>query len=215
MFGSNPKVWAKWLSMAEWWYNTSHHTSISMSPFEALYGYQPSHIPMGPYKEISVIGVDELLTHRNSIQQQLQYHLNQARTRMKQMADKHRSERSFQVGDLVYLKLKPFRQQSLHEIGPVAYKLQLPAHARIHPVFHVSQLKRRIGSEDIVTSSLPPFHSDGNIILHPVRILARRQVKRNNTDVPQLLIQWAHLPEVEATWEDYSTITQQFPQLQA
>ena len=35
-----PKKWHKWLSLAQWWYNSSHHRSIGMTPFEALYGYK-------------------------------------------------------------------------------------------------------------------------------------------------------------------------------
>ena len=34
--------WVKWLPLAEWWYNTSFHTSSKMTPFMALYGYHPT-----------------------------------------------------------------------------------------------------------------------------------------------------------------------------
>jgi hypothetical protein len=36
-----PKKWSQWLPAAEWWYNCSYHTTIKMSPFEALYEYAP------------------------------------------------------------------------------------------------------------------------------------------------------------------------------
>jgi hypothetical protein len=36
-----PKKWASWLSLAEWWYNSNYHTSLKCTPFEALYGYPP------------------------------------------------------------------------------------------------------------------------------------------------------------------------------
>jgi hypothetical protein len=36
-----PKKWSEWLPAAEFWYNTSFHTAIKMSPFEALYEYPP------------------------------------------------------------------------------------------------------------------------------------------------------------------------------
>jgi len=34
--------WAQWLHLAEWWYNSTYHTSAKMTPFQALYGYEPS-----------------------------------------------------------------------------------------------------------------------------------------------------------------------------
>ena len=38
---SCPSKWLDWLSSAEYWYNTSAHSAIGCSPFEALYGYAP------------------------------------------------------------------------------------------------------------------------------------------------------------------------------
>ena len=79
-------------------------------------------------------------------------------------ADRHRIERSFEVGDLVYLRLQPYQQSSLkgtrkeklkprfygpyrviHRIGEVAYELELPEGSHIHNVFHVFYLKKAIG----------------------------------------------------------------------
>jgi hypothetical protein len=36
---TTPRKWKSWLSLAEWWYNTSYHTSLHMTPFQALYGF--------------------------------------------------------------------------------------------------------------------------------------------------------------------------------
>lgn len=76
---------------------------------------------------------------------------------MTDMANKHRSDRQFQGGDWVSLKIQPYRQttlsnqyfnklsakyyrpyQAVQRIGKVAYKLPLPVHVAIHPIFHVS-----------------------------------------------------------------------------
>jgi hypothetical protein len=39
--GAKPKAWSVWLTLFEWWYNTSHHFSTRYTPFEAVYGYAP------------------------------------------------------------------------------------------------------------------------------------------------------------------------------
>jgi hypothetical protein len=42
-----PRKWNSQLSTAEWWYNTSFHTSLKMTPFQALYGFSPPMITEG------------------------------------------------------------------------------------------------------------------------------------------------------------------------
>lgn len=40
---SCPRQWLKWISLAEFWYNTSFHSALGRSPFEVLYGHTPKH----------------------------------------------------------------------------------------------------------------------------------------------------------------------------
>jgi len=72
-----------------------------------VYGQSLSlHIPylVGDSKvevvEMSLRAIEECI-------QMLKYHLERAQKRMKQQADKRRTNRTFQVGDLVYVKLQP------------------------------------------------------------------------------------------------------------
>jgi hypothetical protein len=78
-----PKKWAEWLPAAEWWYNSSYHTSLKSTPFEALYGYAPPSlhgisIPCDVTPEVQVT-----LQEKDRIMKSLQQNLLQAQNRMK------------------------------------------------------------------------------------------------------------------------------------
>ena len=147
-----------------------------MTSFEALYGYKALPLPMGPYCDSIVPAAAQALQDRMRISASIKENLLKAQQQTKYFADRHRTERSFEVGDLVFLKLQPYRQQTMairrnlklsakfygpfeleEKIGEVAYKLKLPPTARIHPVFHVSLLKKRIGPPQQVSTILPEF----------------------------------------------------------
>ncbi|CAL9013158.1 unnamed protein product [Prunus brigantina] len=103
--------------------------------------------------------------------------------------------------------------QVLSRVGTVAYKLQLPGPSRIHNVFHVSLLKKKLGSNVSPSPTLPPM-TDGLVHWMPAQILNRGLIKRKNKPVTRWLIQWEGLPAEDATWEDASDILTRFPSFQ-
>lgn len=109
MIHHKPKQWVLWLSLAQWWYNTCYHQSIKASPFQALYGYEPPQLSLGPYLQTTNTDAQTLIQDRQRMIQVLRENMLQAQNRMKQYANKSRSERNFKVGDWVFLRIQPFK----------------------------------------------------------------------------------------------------------
>jgi hypothetical protein len=103
----------------------------------------------------------------------------------------------------------PFR--ILAKLGSATYKLSLPSNAEIHPVFHVSQLKKHIGSKAIPQSNLSLITSEGYVKLQPVTVLDTRALPRRDDVVTQWKVQWPHLTEDQAMWEDKLFVKSTFP----
>ena len=93
----------------------------------------------------------------------------------------------------------------------MAYKLALPMQSKIHPVFHVSLLKKKVGDRVVVQSELPYTNDAGQFLVKLVAILQRQMVKCNNVAGVRVLVQWSNLPPEDATWEDYEFLRAKFP----
>ncbi|CDP11414.1 unnamed protein product [Coffea canephora] len=223
-----PKKWNHWLTMAEWWYNTSYHTAIQMTPFEAVYGQAPPQLSRGPYTQAKVAIVGDCLKERHKVDIILKQNLKQAQERMKKYADERRSERRFDIGEWVHLRLQPYRQGSVAmrsntklsaryygpyevvgKVGELAYRLKLPADSKIHPVFHVSLLKKKVGDQTTPVLQLPKVDGRGHLRVEPVVVLDQRTVKRKNAAAVQWLIHWWGTDPAEATWEFAEAIRKQ------
>lgn len=216
---ANPKKWTALLHLAEFWYNTSFHTTLGCSPYEALFDREPYYAQLPDLFEAFQPEVVDLLTEWELVSTFLQEQIARAQIRMKNMADKGQSDRSFPVGDQVFLKLQPYAQSSVvnrpypklaykffgpykfeEKIWQAAYRLALPAGSAIHPVFHVSQLKAFVPDYTPVYSSLPvPVTLDAAAV-QPEVILDWRLVKKGKVARVQALIKWTSLPVEHATW---------------
>jgi hypothetical protein len=155
------------------------------------------------------------LEEHSLMQELVHQHLLRAQARMKRQADKGRSERVFAVGDHVYLKLQPYVQSSMaprsnnklsfkffgpfrisDHAGSVAYKLELPATASIHLVFHVSQPKCTSGSQ-VVATALPSYLTQFQVL---ERVLQHRWTASPHP-VEHVLVKSSQMPLELSTWE--------------
>nr|KYP60996.1 hypothetical protein KK1_023419 [Cajanus cajan] len=149
---------------------------------------------------------------------------------MRKYADQKRKTIEFNVGDKVLVKLQSYRQHSVDlrknqklslryfgpfpitaRLGKVAYRLLLPPNTKIHPVFHVSQLKLCKGDHSTPYVPLPITATDIAPVMQPARILNSRVILRGHQHMPQHLVLWEGLDETQATWEYHSALQQPYP----
>jgi len=139
---------------------------------------------------------------------------------MKQIADRKRSDRSFNVGDKVYLKVRQFLQQPytsipasklspkyfgpysiVAKVGKVAYRLQLLEGVDSHLVFHVSLLKQAKEPQVNASQNLPPIEETKEVI-EPWAIVEKKVIYQGSLPLTQVLVQWSHLHPEHTTWEN-------------
>jgi hypothetical protein len=141
---------------------------------------------------------------------------------------------TFAVGDNVYLKVSPLRgtkrflvkgklapryvgpYQITKRIGSLAYQLALPeAMAGVHPVFHVSQLKKseKEGESKQVAMELLDLKDTLEYAEYPKRILDRVVKETRRTTIPFCKVLWSNHTERKATWEKEVDLRKEHPHL--
>ncbi|KAI3756078.1 hypothetical protein L1987_55891 [Smallanthus sonchifolius] len=173
--------WESHLSLVEFSYNKSYHTSIKAAPFEALYGRKcRSPICWAEVGDSQLTGPEIVFETSEKIVQ-IRNRMAAARERQKSYADKHRKPLEFQIGDMVLLKVSPWKGvirfgkrgklnprfvgpfKIVKRIGLVAYQLDLPEGlSGVHDVFHVSNLKKCLADETL-TVPLEELHIDEHL----------------------------------------------------
>nr|KYP49546.1 hypothetical protein KK1_028742 [Cajanus cajan] len=149
---------------------------------------------------------------------------------MKHYADQKRLPHPFRVGDYVLVKLRPYCQATaknkrtsklaqrfygpfrvVTQIGDVAFQLDLPDGAQIHPVFHVSKLKLFKNSAVTPALELLPATCHNQPKLQPLAVVDWRESPRSGAR--EALIQWQGLFPEDATWEDLEMLLEEYPTL--
>ncbi|KAJ9541018.1 hypothetical protein OSB04_027524 [Centaurea solstitialis] len=148
------------------------------------------------------------LLDRDEALVQLKHHLTRAQQQMKKYADKRRKEEEFKVGEWVFLKLRPHRQQS---VAGRINQITITCLSNVHPVFHISQLKRAVGDYRMEVS-LPEGLEIMEDVDEPEDLLAVREVVLGGKPTRQYLVKWKGKTQDDVTWVDDEMLRSQFPQ---
>ncbi|KAA0032164.1 transposon Tf2-1 polyprotein isoform X1 [Cucumis melo var. makuwa] len=169
--------------------------ALDMLPFQVVYGRKPPTLLSYGERRTSNSSVDEQLRERDVALDALRGHLLLAQQQMKLYADRKRRHVEFQIDELVLLKIRPYRQTTLRTI---------------HPVFHVSQLKKFVGHQ---TNVLPTLQNVTEKFEWQSQPEEARNYKQDKSGKWEVLIAWQNLPDYEASWEDYDEISKRYPNL--
>ncbi|KAI5448330.1 hypothetical protein KIW84_015671 [Lathyrus oleraceus] len=159
--------------------------------------------------------VNKLIAERNMMLKEMHEQLLKAQDVMRSQANKHRRQMDYEVGDMVFLKIQPYKMKKLakrvnqklspryygpyeilQKIGAMTYKLKLPEDTRVHPVFYVSLLKKA------VTPNMEPqplrlnFSMNEEWHLEPIpeKVL---EARRNEQGEVEVLVKWKNPPDFE------------------
>ena len=166
-------------------------STIKMVPFEFLYG-KPYRTPLSWDRlEDRVLVGPEAIQEMDEQMQSIRQRIKEAQDRQKSYADAHRVDRSYEVGDRVFLRVKPHKSlikfgkgaklsprfvgpfKIVERKGPVAYRLAFLDSLRpMHDVFHVYVLRHYISDPThVIDMSSLQISDEGAFTAEPMHIL--------------------------------------------
>ncbi|XP_073031332.1 uncharacterized protein [Primulina eburnea] len=228
-----PGSWNSKLPLVEFTYNNSYQSSISMAPYEALYGRKcRSPLYWEEVGERKMLG-PELVQQTADVVALIQERMKTAQSRQKSYADVRRRPLAFEAGDHVFIKIAPLKGvmrfgkkgklspryigpfEILDKIGDRAYRLALPPDLdRMHNVFHVSMLRKYLPNPSHIllheSLDLLPNLSYEEV---PVQILDRKVKVLRNKEIGIVKVLWRNHRIEEATWEPEEEMKHRYPNL--
>lgn len=210
--------WADKLPRVQFALNNSVQVSTQYTPAHLMFGFQPRSA-MDVFAQSTQpapgdnASATDMFTQMQKDLSLAKHHLELAKRRQTDYANKSRRDVRFSIGDKVLLstvnlefnipkKLKPrfvgpFTVTEV--ISDVAYKLQLPSTmAQLHPVFHVMLLKKYVPGLGPQPSPPPPLAVGQDYTRHEVQAILGHRLRRRRMHYKVL---WKGYPLHEATWE--------------
>ncbi|KAJ1150750.1 hypothetical protein NDU88_003539 [Pleurodeles waltl] len=216
---STQSNWNTYLPIAEFSYNNSVHSASKTTPFFCSYGFHPTSFPTFSRSPTPLPAITYFSNRLLQIHRLIRSNLLHTKRYMKKVADKkRRTTPDYNPQDKVWLSSKflpsrlsqnkftpryygPFRILQL--LNPVTVRLHLPHTWKIHPVFHVSQLKPYVPDPYSRQFSCPPPVLVDDVPEYEVQEICDSRLFHKRL---QYLIHWKGYPLSECSWEDASSV---------
>ncbi|GJW89313.1 multiprotein-bridging factor 1a [Tanacetum coccineum] len=180
LVGENIRKWDLVLLQAEFAYNRSCSQTTGKSPFEIVYGCNPSSpldlVPL-PITSNYSNDADVRAEKIKELHEQVKGKIEKQNQKYAKQANKHRKLLTFKVGDLVWIHMSkerfpPRRNAKLKQrgdgpfrimqcMGDNAYKVELPGHYGVSATFNVKDLSPFHGENEL-NSRTSFFQQGGN-----------------------------------------------------
>ena len=212
--------WSSLLPFAEFSYNNAEQSSTQKSPFFSNYGYHPS-LHFNQVTSSSVPASDDLIQQLRALHEEIKSEVSLAQQQQALYYNQHhRPTPDYKINDFVFLSarnistLRPSKKLDHKHLGPFkitnrigshAYRLELPASMKIHPVFHVSLLTPASNSDlpdfpERLIQPPPPVEVKGQEEWVVREILDSRRHGRSRK--LQYLVAWEGFPDPsDNSWE--------------
>ncbi|KAH0676195.1 hypothetical protein KY285_023996 [Solanum tuberosum] len=173
-----------------------------MAPYEALYGRRCRSL-IGWF-EVGEVGLIEPYLFHQAMEKVeiIQERLKTTKSHQKSYTDVRRRDLDFEVDDWVYSNVSPMK--GVMRFGKKgnsvpAYELELPPElAAVHPVFHISMLKKCMGDPSV---NIPT--EDSGLQVHKLR----------TKEVASVKVLWRNQFVEEATWKADEVMKKRYPHL--
>ncbi|CAL1353211.1 unnamed protein product [Linum trigynum] len=226
-------AWDEHLPLMEFAYNNQYHSSIQAAPYEVLYGRKCRTPLYWDAEGMRQLEGPEMIQKAVEKVEVIRRNLKTAQDRQKSNAERPGNPRSYEVGDMVFLRVSPWKgvmrfgkkgklspryigpYEVLERIGPLAYRLALPPSlSRIHDVFHVSMLRAyRSNPEHVIRHEDIQLEDDLTYEEVPIQIVDRQEKELRRKKIAMVKVVWRNQGSEAATWETESSMREKYPEL--
>ena len=225
--------WDEYIALIEFAYNNQFHSSIGMTPYEALYGRKCIRLLYWDKEGIIILEGPYIFKNMLNKVNIVKDKLKASQYRQKSYVGQHRREMEYQVEEKVFLKVSPWRRvmrfgnkgklnpryiepyETVWNIRPLSFILALPPEIyQIHDVFHISML--RIYHSDlthVLKDHEVEFFENLSYIEKPIKIIGYKIKQLRNRNIPLVKVLRRNHSIEEATWEIEEKMKGKYPYL--